>query len=450
MVRGWLKDGGAAIRLPLLLTGLSLLGLSVGTLLWLMSHQAPLPEGFRLMGLSLKGVPPSQLTDWLAHLDTTLSEIPVRVEQTPHSTSRLRDWGVRLDIPRTREAILQAWHEAPFWQRLLGRAKAAIEPHWQIEPSRFRQQLQLFRSLERVPQDARLRYQQSAIAIVPEQPGRRLSEDGCRANLLDALATLHQGNCPPSTADHRGVPTELRLNLAFEPIPPRITAEQLQLIDGELASYTTRFPGYQVNRNHNIRLAANALNGRVLLPGERLSFNEAVGKRTLKQGFRIAPVIIRGQKRLGVGGGICQVSSTLFNAALLADLAIVRRHNHSIPVPYVPLGRDATVSDTGLDLVIENDSPFPVAIVTELGRSHLTVRVLGKVVSGRRVVLQTHRLRSGGRRVALWRLVYEAGRLVRREHIATSTYRPPQPTSWQTASQRLSTRSAFQATPSMP
>jgi hypothetical protein len=99
--------------------------------------------------------------------------------------------------------------------------------------------------------------------------------------------------------------------------------------------------------------------------------------------------------------------------------------------------------------VIENDSPFPVAIVTEIGRSSLTVRVLGKVVPGRRVVLQTLRLRSGGRRVALWRLVYEAGRLVRREHIATSTYRPPQPTSQQEPTRSL-TAPATSPTPSMP
>jgi len=417
MVRSWLKDGGATGRLPLLLAGLSLLGLGLGILLWLVSHRVPLPEGFQLMGLSLKGVQPSMLENWLVHLDTTLSEIPVQVEQVPRISSRLRDWGVQLDISRTRDAVLRAWNEVPFWQRLWGRASATIEPCWQIEPMRFQQQLQRVRSLERSPQDARLRYERGTIVIVPEQPGRRLLEEGCRANLLNALATVRLDK-----------PTELRLTLALEPIAPRITAEPLRVIDGVRASYTTRFSGYQVNRNHNIRLASKALNGRILLPGERLSFNEVVGKRTLQHGFRLAPVIIRGQKRLGIGGGICQVSSTLFNAALLANLKIVRRHNHSIPVPYVPLGRDATVSDPWLDLVIENDSPFPVAIVTELGRSHLTVRVLGKVEAGRRVVLQTRRLRSGGWRVALWRLVYEEGRLIRREHIATSTYHPPQST----------------------
>lgn len=410
MKRGWLKVG--------LLTGVSLMGLGLGVLLWLMSHHAPLPAGFSLMGVSLKGVRPAELTNWLIRLDQMLGERPARVDQAPQKLFPLRDWGVRLDIPRSRDAILQAWAQVPVWQKLLGNAHAAIEPCWQVDETAFQQRLQAFRSLERAPRDARVRYSQGMVQVTPEQLGWRLSLEGSRQNLLQALMAIGR------TGSMEGA--EIRFPLALEPIEPRLTQEILQPIEGVIASYTTRFPGYQVNRNHNIRLAALALDGRVLLPGERLSYNEAVGERTLKQGFRLAPILIRGQKRLGVGGGICQVSSTLFNAALLAELKIVRRANHSVPVPYVPPGRDATVSDTGLDLVIENALPYPVALSVEVGRSHLTVRVLGKLVEGRRVILQTQRLRSKQTRVALWRLVYQDGRLVRRERVATSTYRPPQ------------------------
>ncbi len=151
---------------------------------------------------------------------------------------------------------------------------------------------------------------------------------------------------------------------------------------------------------------------------------------------------------MGVGGGICQVSSTLYNAALLGELKIVRRANHSIPVDYVPLGRDATVTDTGIDLVIENPHDHPIAIATELGRSSLTIRILGQPVAGRTVVLKTERSQpksppvqripdpnlpvgkervikkgAAGVRVVLWREVYENGILVKRERVATSVYR---------------------------
>lgn len=403
MRRGWLKAG--------LLTGVSLLGLGLGVLLWLMSQQAPFPAGFHLMGVSLRGVRPAELTDWLTRLNQTLEERPVRVEQAPQVVHPLRDWGVRLDIRRTRDAILQAWAQVPAWQKLFGNARTEITPHWQVDESALQQRLQAFQSLERAPRNAWVRYRQGIIEIIPEQLGQRLSVEGSLQNLLQAFQTGSE---------------EIRFRLALEPVAPHITREALRPIEGVVASYTTRFPGYQVNRNHNIRLAAAALDGRVLLPGERLSYNEAVGKRTLKQGFRVAPVIIHGQKRLGVGGGICQVSSTLFNAALLAELKVVRRVNHSIPVPYVPLGRDATVNDTGLDLVIENSLPHPVALSVEVGRSYLTVRVLGKPIEGRKVVLRTQRLRSRPMRIALWRLVYQDGQLIRREHVATSTYRPAQ------------------------
>jgi len=173
-----------------------------------------------------------------------------------------------------------------------------------------------------------------------------------------------------------------------------------------------------------------------------------VGKRTRQQGFRLAPAIIRGEKRDAIGGGICQVSSTLFNAALLGELKIVRRANHSIPVAYVPLGRDATVTDTGIDFVVENPHPYPIAIATEVGRSSLTIYILGQMRTGRTVVLKTERgcrqappvrrvpdpslplgkervLRKGaaGECVVLWREVYANGSLVKRERVATSVYR---------------------------
>ncbi len=184
------------------------------------------------------------------------------------------------------------------------------------------------------------------------------------------------------------------------------------------------------------------------MPGERLSYNEAVGSRTLKQGFKLAPVIINGEKRLGVGGGICQVSSTLYNAALLGEVKVVRRANHSIPVNYVPLGRDATVTDNGIDFVIENNYDHPIALAVQMERSALTVHILGQPRSGRRVVLTTEqtylksppvkevpdpnlpegtrKIRqkgSAGVRVTLWRTVYQDGVLVKRERVATSTYR---------------------------
>lgn len=417
-----------------LLGSMGVLGLGAGALLWIASRDAPLPSGAQLAGYSLAGIRPSKLQNHLQNLRSILAEQPVVVGQAPTRPTRLKAWGVELDVAATQQAVLDAWARIPLWERVFGKPRVQIQPQWATIPELFQAQLDEFRFLERPPQDARARFVNGQVQITPEQDGWTLSRDGSLRSLLNALQEL---------------PTARTVfPLAVQTTPPRITSEQLGAITGVVASYTTRFPGYQVQRNHNIRLAASALDGRVLLPGERLSYNQAVGKRTLKQGFRPAPVIIRGEKRLGIGGGICQVSSTLFNAALLGDLKIVRRANHSIPVDYVPLGRDATVTDTGIDFVIENPFEYPIALSTELGRSSLTIRILGSPQPGRRVVLRTERSRlpsppvqhvpdpnlpegkqrvlkkgSAGFRVVLWREVYENGVLVKRERVATSTYR---------------------------
>ncbi|MCX7925541.1 MAG: VanW family protein [Fimbriimonadales bacterium] len=417
-----------------LLSAVGLLGLGAGALLWITSRDAPLPSGAQLAGYSLAGVRPSKLLQHLQHLRAILAEQPVIVEQLPARRTKLKEWGVELDVATTHQAILDAWARVPLWERIFGKPRLQTQLHWATLPELFHAQLSQFRSLERPPQDARVRFTNGQVEILPAQDGWALNPDASYRNLLNALQEL--------PAAYIAFP------LAMQTTPPRITSDQLRAITGIVASYTTRFPGYQVQRNHNIRLAAQALDGRVLLPGERLSYNQTVGKRTLRQGFRPAPVIIRGEKRLGIGGGICQASSTLFNAALLGDLKIVRRANHSIPIDYVPLGRDATVTDTGIDLVIENPFDHPIAISASMGRSSLTVRILGSPAPQRRVVLKTERtplpsppvqrvpdptlpegqervLKKGsaGVRVVLWREVYENGLLVKRERVATSVYR---------------------------
>lgn len=417
-----------------LLSALGLLGMVAGALLWTVSRDAPLPHGVQLAGYSLAGVRPSQLQTHLQTLRAVLAEQPIVAQPAPQRPTRLKEWGVELDVAETQQALTDAWARTPLWERIFGNPRIAIAPRWAIIPELFQAQLSQFQFLERAPRDAQVRFINGVVQITPSQTGRTLHADASLANLLNALTDL------PAA--------QTAFELAFVESPPHFTTEQAQRITGVVASYTTRFPGYQASRNHNIRLAAAALDGRVLLPGERLSYNQAVGKRTLQQGFRLAPVIIRGEKQLGVGGGICQVSSTLFNAALLADLKIVRRANHSLPVDYVPLGRDATVTDTGVDFVIENPFDEPIALSAELGRSSLTLRVLGRPQPQRRVILKTARqplpappekrvpdpnlpvgetrvLKKGaaGFRVILWREVYEQGQLVKRERVATSIYR---------------------------
>lgn len=142
-----------------------------------------------------------------------------------------------------------------------------------------------------------------------------------------------------------------------------------------LGGYSARFRAGEAQRNHNIARAAASLDGVVIKPGATMSFNRTVGQRTGKRGYVVAPTLTLEGTEPALGGGVCQVSSVLFNALMLADLELTERHPHSRPIRYIPPGRDATVSFGHLDLVVRNKHPFPVTIHAEVRGSRLNVFV---------------------------------------------------------------------------
>ena len=144
-----------------------------------------------------------------------------------------------------------------------------------------------------------------------------------------------------------------------------------------LSSYSTSFASSSSNRATNVSLATNKINGKVLMPGEVFSFNGTVGKRTPQAGFKVAGVYMNGQVATDYGGGICQVSSTLYNAVLRANLEIVDRSNHMFEVGYVPIGTDATVSWGAPDFNFKNSRSYPIKIVTSSSNRKCVVKFYG-------------------------------------------------------------------------
>lgn len=144
-----------------------------------------------------------------------------------------------------------------------------------------------------------------------------------------------------------------------------------------LGAYTTSFNDNELERSANIRLAAERLHGVTIEPGAIWSFNRTVGRRDALNGYRIAPTLTLQGKEPALGGGVCQVSTTVFNALLLADLGIEERHPHSRPVRYVALGRDAAVDWGSKDLKVKNHHPFPLKITAQVDGGRLTTRLFG-------------------------------------------------------------------------
>jgi vancomycin resistance protein YoaR len=145
-----------------------------------------------------------------------------------------------------------------------------------------------------------------------------------------------------------------------------------------LIRFTTYFDGQNKGRCHNIKLAAEKINGSIIGAGETFSFNNTVGERSVKNGFMRAKIIEEGKFVEGIGGGVCQVSTTLYNAALLSGLEIKEYHPHSLKVGYVPLSRDAMVSGNYFDLKIKNVSLTPIYVAMNVGDGCISCTIFGR------------------------------------------------------------------------
>ena len=160
---------------------------------------------------------------------------------------------------------------------------------------------------------------------------------------------------------------------------PNITTDSItsEAFPDLIASFSTNFASSNANRATNVILATSRFNGKVVMPGERLSFNSTVGKRTPARGYKEAAVYVNGSTSTDYGGGICQVSSTLYNATLRANLGIVDRSNHMFTVGYVPIGTDATVSWGAPDFVFQNNRKYPIKIVATASGRVVNFKIYG-------------------------------------------------------------------------
>lgn len=181
--------------------------------------------------------------------------------------------------------------------------------------------------------------------------------------------------------------------LPVQLVNPAIDSAFLQsiLYEDTLGTYTTSYGGSSAARSSNIKVCSNKINGLELLPGEKFDFNKVVGRRTAAAGYQKAPVfVVREGKTVSeedYGGGICQVSSTIYCAVSRTKLKVINRVSHSKDVTYVPKGMDATVSWGGPEFIFENSTDYPIRILAEAGNGIITVKIVGSSVAKPKVSL---------------------------------------------------------------
>ena len=176
---------------------------------------------------------------------------------------------------------------------------------------------------------------------------------------------------------NKDMPHKENIELPVYDTEPKIQSDYYQGIDKVLGDFSTDYSSSIKNRKENIKIASEKFNNMKLNPGDEISFNNIVGEISEATGFKNATVIVGGEYETGIGGGICQVSTTLYNSLILSDLEIVERHNHSRPINYVDLGTDAAVARGYKDLKFKNNTNNPIIILTEADGQKLDFKVLG-------------------------------------------------------------------------
>lgn len=256
---------------------------------------------------------------------------------------------------------------------------------------------------------ARPVYTGGKVQIRPEQNGVKLNVGGSVVRVKQSL--------------EKDAATR-RIVLAAHRSQPPLTSARLKGVNAILATYSSRFNPGNVKRTGNMRLGIKAINGTLLSPEETFSLNKTVGNRTQARGYRTTIIFKNGYKAPGVGGGISQVTGTLFNAALEAGLPIVTYRTHSRPVSYIPIGRDATVAYGSFDMKFKNDRSTPIYISYTLSGDRATARLYG-AKTNKDVSLRVVSKKIGPREIKaqLYRTIRENGKVVAKSKIGDSHYK---------------------------
>lgn len=210
---------------------------------------------------------------------------------------------------------------------------------------------------------------------------------------------------------------DLVIKAELNKVEPKIKAENLKSINSKISSFTTNFQTSNDNRSTNINISANAISGKILLPGDTFSFNDVVGERSVERGYKTAKVIIDNKFTDDIGGGVCQVSTTLYNAILRSNIPSTERIHHSIPSTYVGLGLDATVAYGLLDYKFKNTLSYPVYIESVIENKNITFNVYSNSSLTNKKYDVVNEI--SGDKVNVFKVTYEGEKLVSKDLLYT-------------------------------
>jgi vancomycin resistance protein YoaR len=250
----------------------------------------------------------------------------------------------------------------------------------------LRETVETLRATREIPLPVRLSPKTVAKALAPVADALRTAPVNAKAEIVGGQLQIvpHKVGVSPdigATAEDvcQAVTNHEADTVGFraKETPPEVKTEDLSGLE-ILSTFTTEFSTGQENRAGNIRLGCSFMDGTVVAAGGVFSANQAIGRRTPDRGFEVAPVYSGNQVISGYGGGVCQIATTTYNTALEAGMKIIERHAHSLPVHYVPSGRDATIDYGSADLRFQNTSPGAIIVRAAVNGGNLTISILGR------------------------------------------------------------------------
>lgn len=366
-----------------LVSVLVLLAAAGGVLLWKYAGQDVVPRGVMAGKMELGGMLIDDAVALLDQYEDALANrhIIIEANQTAKDSKqwKVAELGYKAEFAGAKEALLKL-REGDLWTR------AKYRYHFQMS-------FPLSQSWDRAAFESALRQQWSWIeSSETRNAEREITEndevrytphtDAYRLDLADLVRQVNSWTVLEKDKVGEEWTDEMlsfKAELPITVVHPEVTLEKLQEegIDRRIMSFTTDFATSPEGRAHNVTITAEELNDWYLKPGEVFSYSDLIAKVEKEHEYREAPVIMNGRLVPGIGGGICQVSSTLYQAVLRAGLEIVERRNHSLPVAYLPLGFDATYATDAIDFKFRNSTGKALLIRTEVEDRKVTVKLFG-------------------------------------------------------------------------
>jgi len=398
-------------------------------------------------GLAVGGLSASEAEAALMQqFQTGLDEREITFTYEGQEIARLsyRDLGIRLDFSAALEAARDYGDKRSLPARIvriMGRPhKITTQPSLRFDQATINARLQsVIGKLQTQPTNAGFLYENGTINITPEAAGIAVNTEAATAELNRLLSSLSAGVIEMQTT----------------PQKPRFTADDMRFTVTELGTFMTSVAtGTEDPRVRNIQRASERIHNQMLYPGDVFSASALMGAHLPGSGYEAAIVLVRGEPVEDIGGGICQVVTTLYNAVLMSELTVVQRHNHSVRVSYAEYGFDATIAGDYYDLKFKNNTSHPILITSRLQGAALLVSIHGyetrpanrsiqfssrrvdvippepykevadaSLAPGERVVTLESQM---GYRFEVYKHVYVDGREVDHVRVNTSSYRPLQ------------------------